>query len=712
MTPKLTTLLSYAERGWTAFPCWWLVPSGSGNGGPHICACPRGAECDNKPGKHPHTAHGFYDATKSEAKIERWCRTFPDANWAIRTGSTQDGGSGLVIIDLDHHDGRADGRHAWEQLLAQHPEAKADTLQVRTGGGGTHLYFKYPDGEDIKTKVGMWPGIDMMANLGYVLVPPSHTVIDYVFENDNEILDLPEFIIEKYKSVLVIPSLVPTLKRKYDEPDTPENHARNIVMATSALAALKRDRVEDYELWLKVGISLYSLGDDGLSLWDSWSRQSTENYEPGKCAQKWLTFSPATQRDNAITLGSLVHWGEEDGQRPFIRPAPKHVKPSHYGKALEALGFHFSLNEMNDMVYVNNVRMDDIIMAKIMTELREWDYKQKEVAVDKMLAMGAEHKFHPIRDYLESLEWDGEDHIGKLCSYFQDQHNVFHIIFPAWLRGAVIRVMTDVGKHHPMLVLDGRQGKGKSYFARWLGSALPSFFLENEINAGDKDFKIMLCSKWVWEVHELGSTFRRADLEALKGFISSQVVTVRKPYGHEEIVKPATASFIGTINDVGGFLADPTGNRRYRVSTLTNIDWAYSKEVDVNQMWAQAVQQVRDGGLNELPLEEENTVTEITSKYEIEDTLSLDIVQMFTVDPNDKEHRMSILQMIQIMRERNVFMEGSSGQIINRVANFLTRAGCEKTTIRINGQQMRMWSGVTVKQQSAVFDMFAQKETG
>ena len=486
----------------------------------------------------------------------------------------------------------------------------------------------------------------------------------------------------------------------------PEEAADNLKVAISALNALKKERADNYQQWLEIGMSLYSLGQHGLIAWDSWSKQS-EKYEPGACAQKWATFTPALQTANKISFSSLIHWAEEDGCAPFIRQAPRKTKPSHYRKAFEAFGYEFSVNDMNDMIYINGNRMSDLLMSKIMTDLREHDYKSKEVAVDAMSSMALEHKFHPIRDYLNILKWDGYykgqtwkgvDQIGNLCGYIKDKDGVFPYIFRKWLIGAVGRVLgSRPGQQHPMLVLDGPQGIGKSRLVWWLGSPLPAFYIQNSINTNDKDFLILLCSKWVWEVEELGATLRRSDIESLKAFLSKEIINVRKPYGHDEIVKPATASFIGTINSSGGFLADPTGNRRFCVCTLTSIDWDYGKFIDVNQVWAQAVALFKGGETWELDLEIEKRMIEINSRYEVDDPIQFDIINRFNVKPEEHGKYTATAQIIHLLREEKAIGSGSDQQIAVRIANVLQKLGCEKANIRVNGHGTRVWRGVSLK---------------
>jgi hypothetical protein len=653
-------------------------------------------------GKKPLTIHGFKDASKDPDQVKAWQEKYPSANWGIRTGSKESGGAGLVVIDIDLKSG---GISTWEQLREKHIEP-LQTVTVRTGSGGSHLYFKYPSGRSIKSGTGvLGPGIDVRADGGYVVAPPSKTTQAYVFELDPEttpIDDLPQWVLDQLDGHIKDKAVeLPQPPR-----DDPETKADRLRVALGALNALKKNRADNYQEWLEVGMSLHELGQAGLIAWDSWSKQS-DKYKPGACAQKWATFSSTLQLANKISFGSLIHWAEEDGCTPFIRPAPKGAKPSHYITALDAFGYKFSVNDMNDMIYLNGNRMSDLLMSKIMTDLREHDYKSKDVAVDAMSSMALEHKFHPIKDYLNSLEWkgwkdgdtwNGVDHIKNLCEYIQDKDNVFPYILRKWLVGAVGRVLgSRPGQQHPMLVLDGPQGIGKSRFVWWLGSPLPAFYIQNAINTNDKDFLILLCSKWVWEVEELGATLRKSDIESLKAFLTKEVINVRKPYGHNEIIKYATASFIGTINSSGGFLADPTGSRRFRVCTLTKIDWDYSKNIDVNQVWAQAVALFKGGETWELDRELEEKMIEINNQYEVDDPIQFDIFDTFNVEPSAKEYFTATAQIIHKLRDDGKIVGSNDVQVAQRIANVLARFGCENRRKRIGGHQTRVWLGVWLK---------------
>jgi len=160
--------------------------------------------------------------------------------------------------------------------------------------------------------------------------------------------------------------------------------------------------------------------------------------------------------------------------------------------------------------------------------------------------------------------------------------------------------------------------------------------------------------------------------------------------------KPPTASFIGTINNVAGFLADPTGNRRYRACTLKSIDWDYDKSINVNNVWAQAVALFLSGETNDLDNTTQATINKTNEKYEIDDPLAFSIFKVFNVDYKDPRYTPTAV-IIKELRERKDVIGGNDKQIAMQIAGVLIKAKCKRIVIRINGQQVRAWKGVWLR---------------
>ncbi len=492
-----------------------------------------------------------------------------------------------------------------------------------------------------------------------------------------------------------------------ESPDTLEM-AILITQAISCLAALKPDRCSDYEMWRNVGFSLQELGKDGLVLWDDWSKKCTEKYEAGACAKVWTTFK---EKEDAITFASLLHWAAEDHCAPFIHKSKKGITTLDYARILGAFGYEFSLNEMNDMIYVNGGMTSDLLRGRIEFDMRVYGYKSTRDTEVSILRLASDHPFHPIKDYLNGLVWDKQDNISKLSNFFSDKDDVFSLLLRKWLIGAVGRILGRAGQQHTMLVLDGTQGVGKSFFVRWLGSPLPEFYIESPIYSQDKDFRIRACSKFVWEVQELDTTVRRQDLGSLKAFLSDETVTVRKPYARYDINKPYTVSFIGTVNNTGGFLNDPTGNRRYRICTIQSIDQQYDEQIDVNQIWAQAVSLFKSGESWELAEEQEQKVQNVNARYEIDDPLAYHIGNLFNIVPEDRTHFLATAEIIEQLRMQGKIRDGESDrQISMRISNILTKIGCERDEIRTTKVRAKGWLGIWQKEEQFVETISEEEE--
>lgn len=116
--------------------------------------------------KTPLTEHGFQDASIDPDQIALWGRQFPDANIGIYPGPSQ-----LLVVDADLY--KLGGAEAWAKLVSEIPGLE-NTLQLRTGGGGIHYFYKLPDGVTVgKTEGRLGIGIDTRSNDGYTILPPS-----------------------------------------------------------------------------------------------------------------------------------------------------------------------------------------------------------------------------------------------------------------------------------------------------------------------------------------------------------------------------------------------------------------------------------------------------------------------------------------------------------------------------------------------------------
>lgn len=374
------------------------------------------------------------------------------------------------------------------------------------------------------------------------------------------------------------------------------------------------------------------------------------------------------------------------------------IKSSDYLEALRDLGYVFRLNLAGSIVEVNDKPITDELEAKIRVQMRDRGFKGMQMLKDVCYSSALDNAYHPIRDYLGGLDWDGHAHIENLGTYVKDRDGVFGAWSRKWLIGAVAKAY---GKgQNAMLVLEGGQNLGKSHLARWL-CPLPDYFIEGAIDPDDKDSSIRLMSKWIWEVSELGSTLRRSDREALKFFITQHRVTVRKAFGRWDTEGDAMASLIGTINNEAGFLSDPTGSRRFLVCKMEAIDWNYTR-LDRDQIWAEAAAAYRAGEGWTLTPEEARRRDEINRTFEIDDPIALLIDKYFELDPNGTEF-MPSLTMLKTL-EAGGLRGGTSKSNLMAIVAAMKKLGFESVRPKVEGDRRRGFRGVKAKNGAPIID--------
>lgn len=196
--------------------------------------------------------------------------------------------------------------------------------------------------------------------------------------------------------------------------------------------------------------------------------------------------------------------------------------------------------------------------------------------------------FHPVREYLKALKWDGVDRVETLfIRYLGAPDNAYtRSISRLFMIGAVARVMTPGHKFDFAVILEGIQGKGKTTFIQTMAK---HWFAE--LDGDFHDTKAMIETMqgaWLLEIPEL-SGFGRADVRVIKAFISRQRDKARLSYARRAEVFPRQCVFMGSTND-DKYLKDDTGGRRFWPihCTIGEIDIAALRD-EVDMLWAEAM---------------------------------------------------------------------------------------------------------------------------
>jgi len=199
-----------------------------------------------------------------------------------------------------------------------------------------------------------------------------------------------------------------------------------------------------------------------------------------------------------------------------------------------------------------------------------------------------ERSFHPVRDYLKSLEWDGVSRVERLfIDWLKVEDNIYtREAAKCWCLAAVSRVMEPGFKFDHVPVIAGPQGVGKTTFVGMLAKQWYGELLSFDPKVAAES----MGGKWIMEINELSAT-NKHDLEAQKSFLSATKSVVRMAYARHATEFERQCVFIGTTNQ-REYLKDSTGNRRYwpidsGLAESERMDFAALGDA-VDQIWAEA----------------------------------------------------------------------------------------------------------------------------
>lgn len=235
---------------------------------------------------------------------------------------------------------------------------------------------------------------------------------------------------------------------------------------------------------------------------------------------------------------------------------------------------------------------DDSLTAMWLS--REYSFTPSSALVAEAVEVLARAQaFHPVRDWLRSLTWDGTprlecwlaDHLGVAQTDYSMRAGKW------WLMGAVKRVMQPGCKFDYCLVLSGNQGKKKSTVFEILAG---EWFGDTDLDLAHKDSMSALRGKLIYEIAELGA-LARSEEKRQKSFLSRRVDEYRPVYGRREIKAPRQLVFGGSTNE-DEWNKDPTGGRRFwPVDCLIDEIDIEALRIMRDQLWAEAFHRVQAG---------------------------------------------------------------------------------------------------------------------
>lgn len=583
-TPMLDAALAYAKQGWHVFPLMWVRED-------RECSC--GTECAH-PGKHPLTPNGFKSATTDPMKIAEWWKKWPRANIGVACGASR-----LIVVDVDP---RNNGDDEIVNLQAKHDQLPS-TMTSLTGGGGWHYIYNVPFGQMPPRSWVPCQGVEIKADGGYIVAPPSNHVLgQYRWDEGQprDLVDAPEWLQKAPK------------KKDLSGGGNP----REGVLGAAFVAA---------------GLSGRSIGGNKMTVVCPWKNEHTSGKDhdsstivfgpgPGQiwgwfwCShahcqarfenknkeQRWRLLTDALPPE-AMDAAKAAVKGSEREVSHVMRPAwEDSLRWNNSGTALRndtgnlAILLEnltewqsvFRYDEARDRLYwaeapppvpgLRSPEKDSAIGDYDYIYISQWFALQarfqvafkKDQIQDAVYARGWSNRHNSLLAHLDSLQWDGVTRANTWLSEYLGVEDTPYARFVgrAWLISTMARAYRPGCKADHVLVLEGRQGVGKTSTFEIIAG---EWHLPDVPRVDNKDARGILATAWIAEFSELAA-LKGVEQQKVKSFITERVDKFRPPYGRNFVSRPRRCVFAGSTNEAE-WIQDSTGGRRFWPVRVTRV---------------------------------------------------------------------------------------------------------------------------------------------
>lgn len=525
--------------------------------------------------KVPLTRNGCKDATTDAAQIKAWWQKYPNANIGLATGSVS---QNVFVIDLDIDEDRGiDGYHSLEDWQREHGDFP-ETWTAITGRGGYHLYYR--GNGKIKNRAGIIDGVDIRGNGGYVVAPPSihkngnryeweYSPDEFeIAKADNNVEYFLNHDDQKQSTTFTMPNIVAAGQRnqmlfRFACMMQAKGASDQSVFAATMAENESSCSPPLTEQEVKVIVSSATRYDKGKPIHiDSEGVATRENKDDVIGNPEWVLNFLDCNHDkdgNIKSVKQFVH-NFEIVMDKDDRFAGK-IRFNEFAQQLYLCGNVPWEKEDNCRAWSSH---DDSALFSLIQA--DYGLKSRQDFADALKNVSMRNKFHPVRELLDSLTWDGKEHIRSLLPEYlgAEDSDYTYQVMRLWMLGAVSRVYKPGSKFDYTIILQGSQGIGKSTFLKLM--ALDDSWFNDSLDSLDSDKAVQsLTGSWIIELAELKSLARTAGgVESVKRFLTATQDKYRIPYERRADTFYRQCVFAGTTNK-DDFLQDETGNRRFLI---------------------------------------------------------------------------------------------------------------------------------------------------
>lgn len=496
---------------------------------------------------------------------------------------------------------------------------------VKTGGGGFHFYFKLPAGIRVKEMLPEFPGIEFKSKgrqvVGYNSIhPDTNKAYELVSGALASIPLAPDALIKLISRPAKVKTEIDITKAPVidDSKMSQERFIEYLKTAPSAIEGMQGDnttftvacKAKNFGLPPEIAFELMAkyynpkcqppwspeelekkienayryahgqIGEDhpGADFTEMPQQTRSLRWDYGDNGQPKKTINNCVNyffmKHSEIT--GILAYNEFTDQIIMIRPAPWIAKenfPMHTGKVWSD---------------------EDSVMCRYYLS-QNFKFDISRMIVDEAVVVAAKvNSSHPVRNWMRYLVWDGKPRLDSwLIDYLSVKDTPYtRTIGAKTLIGAVNRIWEPGCQFDYMLVLEGEQGTGKSTTIKVLGGP---WYGDLVLDPHNKDTVTAMQRCWLIEVSEMQQN-NRADVDAIKAFITRKVDIIRAAYARHTREIPRQSIMIGTMNleAESGWIKDGTGGRRFWGVQTGTIDIPGLKLVR-DQLFAEAYARYKKG---------------------------------------------------------------------------------------------------------------------
>ena len=615
--------LAYGDAGFRVIP---LEPHDTGRG--------------TLSGKKPLFVRWPDLASSSEGTIASWWRENPKANLGMPLGEE----NGLVCIDIDPRNG---GMWFWEDHKSKLEKGVVE-ISGR-GDGGLHVFFRFPAsraGQKLQGNLGA--GVDFLAHRGkqVVVAPSIHALTDeqYICVSEldlsagERIPECPEWVLELIDAAEEVSTSGEGLDLSGEITKADRDRIEEAIFDLDA----SKGRHQQIGGWIVDAVAARLPDDEIECMATEWlesqgrgaEEQPDEVYHWIQAAKRELSSGKMQPSRSGLRTDRYFQPLDAEAVHAEIEAAAPTESEKEAALCMSQEGVMSTLSTTKDgavktlrhnllkiLTYDERARgclaWNEMAMALAwvspppwdrgmpvrggiavtdndILEMLEWISTEYQVefptsrAWEAAIQVGLKKKYHPVREYLSGLEWDGRPRLvtwlRNLCNAEGEDEYLAEVGVRS-LIAAVARVWEPGCQVDQMVVLEGAQGIGKSSILRILGGEWFTDDLGGKI--GEKDTVAATRAYWIVEIAELAG-FSKVEIENRKAWQTRRVDRCRDAYARAVQDYPRQWVPWATTNS-DAYLADETGGRRYLPVRLTGAIDRDGLSDARDQLWAEAM---------------------------------------------------------------------------------------------------------------------------